>query len=118
MSSRGTRRCWRIWTGAWLPLHERRSMNVEAVRPWLRDLQARIVAELGRIEPAPFRADEWTRAEGGGGLSWLIEGGQVLERAAVLFSHVQGATLPASASAHRPHLAGRRWDAMGVSLVL
>ncbi|CAN5422408.1 oxygen-dependent coproporphyrinogen oxidase [soil metagenome] len=93
-------------------------MNVEAVRPWLRELQARIVAELGRIEPAAFRADEWTRAEGGGGLSWLIEGGQVLERAAVLFSHVQGATLPASASAHRPHLAGRRWEAMGVSLVL
>jgi coproporphyrinogen III oxidase len=55
---------------------------------------------------------------GGGGISRLIEEGQVLERGGVNFSHVLGSQLPPSASAHRPELAGRRWEAMGVSLVL
>src|SRR5690606_22608892 len=56
--------------------------------------------------------------EGGGGLSRYLEGGPLLERAGVLFSHVRGKTLPPSASAHRKELSGRSWEAMGVSLVL
>jgi coproporphyrinogen III oxidase len=92
-------------------------MNLEPVRPWLLALQASIVEAVGTIEPQPFRVDDWTRPEGGGGLSYSIEDGEVLERGAVLFSHVSGERLPASASAHRPQLAGRRWEAMGVSLV-
>ncbi|MGE8589200.1 MAG: oxygen-dependent coproporphyrinogen oxidase, partial [Alcaligenes sp.] len=54
----------------------------------------------------------------GGGLSRLLEGGKLFERAGVLFSHVKGTKLPPSASAHRPELAGRAWEAMGVSMVL
>jgi coproporphyrinogen III oxidase len=81
-------------------------------------LQARIVAGLEAIEGQPFRNDTWARPEGGGGISRMIEGGSFFERGGVLFSHVFGKTLPPSASAHRPELAGRPWEAMGVSLVL
>jgi len=88
------------------------------VRDYLLDLQNRIVTALEDAGGAPFRTDQWTRPEGGGGLSRLIEGGDLLERGGVLFSHVQGKQLPPSASAHRPELAGRPWEAMGVSLVL
>jgi len=93
-------------------------VDTAAVRDYLLGLQARIVDALGAHEPQPFRRDEWTRAEGGGGLSRLVEDGAVLERAGVLFSHVQGERLPPSATAHRPELAGRAWEALGVSLVL
>ena len=58
------------------------------------------------------------RPEGGGGVSRLIEGSRVLERGGVLFSHVRGDRLPPSATAQRPELAGRAWEALGVSLVL
>lgn len=94
------------------------AVNVPAVRDYLLSLQANIVATLEHAEGAPFRADRWDRAEGGGGLSRLIENGALFERAGVLFSHVRGQTLPPSASAHRPELAGRPWEAMGVSMVL
>ena len=89
-----------------------------APRAYFLDLQARIVAGLEAVGGGSFRRDEWTRPEGGGGLSRLIEGGEVLERGGVLFSHVTGERMPASATAHRPELAGRSWEAMGVSLVL
>ena len=93
-------------------------MDTTATRTYLLDLQARIVAGLEGIGGEPFRRDEWSRPEGGGGLSRLIENGSVLERGGVLFSHVIGERMPASATAHRPELAGRSWEAMGVSLVL
>jgi coproporphyrinogen III oxidase len=94
------------------------ALPISTVRDYLLDLQARIVAALEHTEDAAFRADHWERAEGGGGLSRLIEGGKVFERAGVLFSHVKDSKLPPSASAHRPELAGRAWEAMGVSMVL
>jgi len=87
-------------------------------RAWLLDLQARIVARLEAIDGGSFRRDEWVRPEGGGGVSRLIEDGRVLERAGVLFSHVGGDRLTPSASGQRPELAGRTWEALGVSLVL
>jgi len=93
-------------------------MNVTAVRSYLPELQERIVAGLEAIDGGTFRRDEWTRPEGGGGISRLIENGAALERGGVLFSHVTGNKLPPSATAHRPELAGRAWEAMGVSLVL
>ena len=93
-------------------------MDVSAPRDWFIGLQARIVARLEAIDGQPFRRDEWTRPEGGGGISRLIEEGNVLERGGVNFSHVMGAKLPPSASAGRPEIAGRAWEAMGVSLVL
>ena len=93
-------------------------MDTVATRTYLLGLQARIAAGLEAVGGEPFRRDEWTRPEGGGGLSRLIENGRVLERGGVLFSHVMGERMPASATAHRPELAGRSWEAMGVSLVL
>src|SRR5690606_20941173 len=97
---------------------QRMSIQEDTARNWFTGLQADIVAELETVGGAPFISDAWTRTEGGGGLSRYVEGGPVFERGAVLFSHVQGTRLPPSASAHRPHLAGRPWQAMGVSLVL
>jgi coproporphyrinogen III oxidase len=92
-------------------------MNVDAVRDWLTGLQEGIVARLEALDGGTFVRDAWTRPEGGGGVSRLIEGGVVFERAGVNFSDVRGAALPPSASAARPALAGRAWRAMGVSLV-
>jgi coproporphyrinogen III oxidase len=93
-------------------------MNVTAAREYFVGLQTRIVAALEAIDGAPFRRDEWVRPEGGGGIARLIEDGNVLERGGVNFSHVRGERLPPSASASRPNIAGRAWEAMGVSLVL
>jgi len=93
-------------------------IDTALTRAYFTGLQSRIVQGLEEIEGDPFRSDAWERAEGGGGVSRLIEGGRVFERGGVLFSHVTGATLPPSASAHRPELAGRPWEAMGVSLVI
>ena len=93
-------------------------MDVAAVRNYLLGLQSRIVSELERLDGKTFRRDNWTRAEGGGGLSCLLEEGTLLERGGVGFSHVMGTTLPPSASAARPELAGRAFEALGVSLVL
>jgi coproporphyrinogen III oxidase len=67
---------------------------------------------------ARFREDLWERAEGGGGRSRVLEDGAVFEKAAVLFSHVKGSRLPPTAAAARPELAGRPWEALGVSLVI
>ncbi len=93
-------------------------MDTTAVRAYLVDLQARIVARLEELDGARFIADPWARAEGGGGVTRILEAGGVFERAGVGFSHVTGTRLPPSASAHRPEIAGRAWEAMGVSLVL
>ena len=89
-----------------------------AVKHYLLDLQDRIVSRLQDIDGLPFRTDQWDRPEGGGGISRLIEEGRVLERGGVNFSHVLGSQLPPSATAQRPELAGRAWEAMGLSLVL
>jgi coproporphyrinogen III oxidase len=93
-------------------------MNSESVRDYMIGLQDRIVAELERIDGHRFRSDRWERGEGGGGESRIIEDGNVFERGGVNFSKVHGERLPPSASAARPELAGRAFEAMGVSLVL
>lgn len=92
--------------------------DVGAAHHYFTGLQASIVADLEKAGGASFATDTWVRPQGGGGISRFIEGGELFERAGVLFSHVQGDTLPPSASAHRPQVAGRRWEAMGVSMVL
>jgi coproporphyrinogen III oxidase len=94
------------------------SPSTENVKAWLLELQARIVHALEEVDGKPFARDAWQRPEGGGGISRVIEDGTVLERGGVNFSHVTGASLPPSAAASRPDLAGRSWEAMGVSLVL
>ena len=93
-------------------------MNFVAVKTYLLGLQQRIVASLEELDGEPFREDRWDRPQGGGGISRVIEEGGLFERGGVNFSHVQGAGLPPSATASRPELAGRAWEAMGVSLVL
>ena len=92
-------------------------MDVGPVRDYLTDLQSRVVAQMETLDGKRFRRDEWQRAEGGGGASCLLEEGNLLERGGVGYSHVTGATLPPSASASRPELAGRAFQALGVSLV-
>ena len=92
--------------------------ELSAVKTYLTALQQRIVARLEALDGKSFRADSWQRPEGGGGTSRVIEEGGVFERGGVNFSHVMGKSLPPSATAARPELAGRGWDALGVSLVL
>jgi len=93
-------------------------MNPTAVHAYLLELQNRLVAELERVEGRGFSRDHWQRNEGGGGESRIIEDGGVFERGGVNFSRVHGERLPPSASAARPELAGRAFEAAGVSLVL
>jgi coproporphyrinogen III oxidase len=92
-------------------------MNIDAVREYLTTLQDRIVGHFGALDGKAFIRDAWERPEGGGGVSRLIEEGNLLERGGVGFSHVLGTKLPPSATANRPEIAGRPWEAMGVSLV-
>ena len=92
-------------------------MSPHAVAETFLDLQKRIVAELERVDGHSFRSDRWERSEGGGE-SRIIEDGSVFERGGVNFSRVRGERLPPSASASRPELAGRAFEAVGVSLVL
>ena len=93
-------------------------MDIQSVRDGFVALQARIVAGLEAIDGGTFLRDEWTRPEGGGGISRLIEHGRVIERGGVNFSDVRGEKLPPSATAARPELAGCSWQASGVSLVI
>lgn len=90
-----------------------------AVHRYLLELQATICDRLEAVDgEGQFVADSWDRPEGGGGISRVITDGRVFEKGGVNFSHVMGATMPPSATAHRPHLAGAPWQAMGVSLVM
>jgi len=89
-----------------------------AVYDFLAAEQARIIAALEAADGGRFGTDRWQRPEGGGGITRVLEEGAVFERAGVNVSRVQGATLPASATASRPQLAGRPYEAMGLSLVL
>ncbi|MGH8727515.1 MAG: oxygen-dependent coproporphyrinogen oxidase [Burkholderiales bacterium] len=93
-------------------------MSAGDVRSYLNDLQGRLVAALENVDGERFLRDSWTRPQGGGGTSRVLENGKLFERAAVNFSDVSGDALPASATASRPQLAGRAYQAMGVSLVL
>lgn len=93
--------------------------EIEAVKSFLLDLQDRICDALEEQDGGgKFIEESWLREEGGGGRSRVLEQGVVIEKGGVNFSHVMGAQLPASATAARPELAGRSFQAMGVSLVI
>lgn len=93
--------------------------SVAEVKAFLMDLQDRICNELAATDGgAEFVEDSWDRPEGGGGRSRVITNGAVFEKGGVNFSHVHGNQMPASATAHRPELQGRNFEAMGVSLVM
>ena len=90
-----------------------------AVKSYLLDLQDRICRALAAIDGGgDFVEDSWERPGGGGGRSRVLAEGAVFEKAGVGFSHVSGTQLPPSATAHRPELAGAKWQAVGVSLVI
>ncbi|MBV1774781.1 oxygen-dependent coproporphyrinogen oxidase [Burkholderiaceae bacterium DAT-1] len=93
-------------------------MNTTELKAYFTELQNTIVSGLEVLDGGHFLRDSWVRAAGGGGTSCIIEGSNLFERGGVGFSHVMGDKLPASATAHRPELSGRNWEAMGVSLVL
>ena len=93
--------------------------NIEKVKAYLVELQRCIVEALEQADGAKrFTADEWKRPAGGGGRSCILSGGAVFEQAGAGFSHVFGDGLPPSATKARPELAGRGFQALGVSLVL
>lgn len=94
------------------------SVPINTIKNYLLQLQENICATLSAIDGQDFIRDEWTRAEGGGGITRILAGGSVFEKAGVGFSHVFGDKLPPSATATRPELAGAKWQALGVSLVI
>lgn len=99
------------------------SQHIAQVRDFLLDLQDRICRALEGQEAAgggkaTFTPDDWTRPEGGGGRSCVMAGGEVIEKAGVMFSHIHVKNLPASATARHPNIAGRQAQALGVSLVV
>ncbi len=95
------------------------TIDVAAVARYLTELQNTICEQLSAIDGEAFIEDDWTRENGaGGGRSRVLSGGRVFESAGVNFSAVAGDKLPPSATAHRPELEGRNFQAMGVSLVI
>ncbi len=93
--------------------------NVDQVKSYLLGLQNNICTTLTQLDgKAEFITDEWQREQGGGGLTRVLNQGAVIEKGGVNFSHVMGDNLPPSATAIRPELAGRSFQAMGVSLVI
>lgn len=99
--------------------HQSDAVDSQAVEDYLTRFHDTLCAQLEELDGgASFTNDAWTREEGGGGLTRIMTDGDLFEKAGVAFSRVSGSALPASASAHRPQLAGRNWEAMGVSLVL
>ena len=97
------------------------SIDLAAVRQYLLGLQSSITQALTDIDGTPFLVDHWTKPAGeklqGSGVTQILEGGPIFERAGCGFSHVSGPQLPPSATQHRPELAGSAFEAMGVSLV-
>ena len=96
-----------------------KSEDSQRVKEFLLQLQVNICKAIEDIEPvAEFKTDKWDREEGGSGISRVIRDGDVFEKGGVNFSHVFGKSMPESATAQRPELAGRAYQAMGVSLVI
>lgn len=93
-------------------------MESANIKQYLLELQNSLIQSLQAYESKNFIRDNWQRAEGGGGLTCVLRHGNVFESAGVNFSHVFGENMPASATAHRPELAGRSFEAMGISSVI
>lgn len=96
-------------------------IDTNTLRDYFLGLQDRITDAMGALDGTPFITDAWTKPADaklkGDGRSRILEDGNILERGGVGFSHVRGDAMPPSATAHRPELAGRAFEAMGVSLV-
>ncbi len=95
------------------------SIDIEQIKTYLLSLQDSICDALSEEDGTKsFMEESWQRDGGGGGRSRVMEDGAIFEKAGINFSHVHGPGLPASATAHRPELAGRSFQALGVSLVI
>lgn len=95
------------------------TINIDEIKTYLLGLQEQICQKLEQVDGvAKFETDQWQREQGGGGVSRVLRDGAVFEQGGVNFSHVYGGELPPSATASRPELAGRSFQAMGVSLVI
>lgn len=95
------------------------SENTRRVKAYLLNLQDKICAALATVDGAEFVEDAWQNEQNkGGGRTRVLADGAVIEKGGVLFSHVRGAEMPAAATAKRPELQGKDWQAMGVSLVI
>jgi coproporphyrinogen III oxidase len=95
------------------------STAIEQVKTYFLQLQNTICSALEKLDgSSQFIEDAWTRAEGGGGITRIMNKGNLFAKAGVNFSHVSGHKLPPSASAMRPELADRQFSALGVSLVI
>ena len=97
------------------------SKQTQRVRDYLTGLQDRITSTVAVVDGGRFVVDRWKKPAGeslqGQGITQILEGGVVFERAGCGFSHVTGPRLPPSATQHRPELSGAPFEAMGVSLV-
>jgi coproporphyrinogen III oxidase len=100
---------------------DNKAVDLSEVRSFLVGLQERITGAIAALDGRSFKADPWQKAPGeqlqGNGITQILEGGNVFERAGCGFSHVRGPKLPPSATQHRPELVGAPFEAMGVSLV-
>lgn len=95
------------------------AIDINKVKDYFLFLQRDICARVEAFDKkTKFKKDTWTREEGGGGISCILEEGSVFEKAGINFSHVTGSKLPPSALAHRKDLVGAAFEAMGISLVL
>jgi len=94
------------------------SIDITQVRDYLLRLQDQICHALEQEDGRTFLEDAWTRGAKGEGRSRVLEGGKVFEKAGVNFSHVFGDQLPSTATAARPELTGRSYQALGISLVI
>ncbi len=95
-----------------------KSLPIDTIKQYCQGLQQSICDGIEQLETtSSFETDQWQHANGGGGTSRVISG-SVIEKGGVNFSHVKGKELPAAASAKRPHLAGKPFEAMGVSVVI
>lgn len=93
--------------------------DIERIKAYLQSLQDTICQKITELDgKETFLEQTWERTEGGGGRSRVLTQGALFEQAGVNFSHIKGEKMPASATAHRPELAGRSYQAMGVSLVI
>jgi len=106
---------------ATLQTHESAASTTATVRSYLLGLQERITSSIAALDGGSFLSDAWEKPPGetlqGSGITKILEGGAVFERAGCGFSHVRGPRLPPSATQHRPELSGAPFEALGVSLV-
>tara|TARA_R110002167_G_scaffold128655_2_gene311122 strand:+ start:12864 stop:13781 length:918 start_codon:yes stop_codon:yes gene_type:complete len=95
------------------------AVDIQPVVEFMQQLQDQICSQLEAVDAkATFQQESWDKPSGGGGRSRMMTEGAVFEKGGVNFSHVQGENMPGSATAHRPELAGRSYQAVGVSLVM